>query len=85
MKFYIQKEEDLPINISVQTDNAQTFVLVPESPHAIESTHNIIIVHVPANFTRQVHGNNVRPIDGGIYLVSLEDNGDLSIGYIGSD
>lgn len=84
MSFYIQKEEDIPVNISVQTDGNQTFVLVPETPHAIQSTHNLIVVHVPANFGHAVHGNNVRPIDGGIYLVSLQANGDLMIEYVGS-
>ena len=81
--FYIQKEEDLPVNVSVQTDDEGTFELVPQSPHAVQSTHKILVVHVPVNFVDAVHGNNVWPNEGGIYLVSLEANGDLSINRAG--
>ena len=83
MAFNIQKEEDLPLNISVQTDNDLNFALVPETPHFVGSTCNNVIIHVPA-FANAIHGNNVAAQDNGIYLVSLEANGDLTINQVGA-
>lgn len=81
--FYIQKEEDIPVNLSVQTDNDQSFALIPETPHVVTSTFGRVVVHAPADFRHAIHGNNVAAIDGTIYLVSEEMNGDLTILPVG--
>ncbi len=82
MAFYIQKEEELPLNISVQIDDDQDWRLVPETPHIVESQLNVINIHVP-NFQRQIIGNGQRAVDDGIYLVSLLANGDLEVWNVG--
>jgi hypothetical protein len=82
MAFTIQKEEDLTLNISVQTDNDGSFALVPETPHLVSSTFANVLIHVPA-FANNIIGNNVVAQNNGIYLVSLEANGDLSINQVG--
>lgn len=82
MKFTIQKEEDLTLNISVQTDNDLNFALVPETPHLVSSTCDNVNIHIPA-FAHNINGNNVAAQDNAIYLISLEANGDLSINQVG--
>lgn len=90
MAFYIQKEKDIRVNgqllnISVQTDDDATFQIVPEIDNVIESSCDIIVIHVPGNFARIIHGNHTRAAEGGIYLISLEKNGDLSVNYSGAE
>ncbi|NHF59981.1 hypothetical protein FK220_011555 [Flavobacteriaceae bacterium TP-CH-4] len=82
MEFYIQKEEELVLNISVQTDDDQNFALVPETPHLATSSCTHILLHVP-NFQHTIHGNTMAARDQGVYLVSLEANNDLTIHRVG--